>query len=577
MARPSRQRLFAAAVLVPVAIAASVPSLAPAKTKARKWFVLAGAKEGGKGTRKAPFDRLQTVEERSRPGDLIIVLSAPRATRPLDGGIRLKAGQRLIGEHASGGAPRLANTGRSRLDGDAVRLADRTTVRGVEISAAARGGIYGDNVNWVTIRDNDVTHHNTSCTRGFHIPRFNVPTIVPGAGIPISDGLHNGWAGVMVDASRGKRAVTIRGNRVHHSECGDGIDVRASGSARMRATISRNETDHLRQGEELESVLAIGLQTRDGADLVATVEGNRQHDLGNEEDPGLPLTGADSEGVFVNPTGRSSLRATVVRNSYTHARGHGGFSANGLEFVSMGNGARGHLSVRDSTFSGTPGDVLEQLALGTNAYLAMELERVVATRSTGFGETGYGNTVLIPGNNADCLISASGGAGNTVELSVRHSELTGCANNGITFGSAVANGSGPTAALRAHIADSQITGNHGGNLRVGNVAGLERLAVKVERTNLADSRALGSGLANASFEDLGTTRHAVIDLGGGGLGSSGGNCLHDGTLGAELLRYDVTARRNWWGTPGGPFPGRVVAVGGTLDWSPGLDGRPGYC
>ena len=100
------------------------------------------------------------------------------------------------------------------------------------------------------------------------------------------------------------------------------------------------------------------------------------------------------------------------------------------------------------------------------------------------------------------------GAGNIVDLTVRESRLTDCANNGITFGSAVANGEGPTARLSLEIADSTITGNRGANLRVGNETGLDELSVKVERSNLSDSKGTGSGVANVTFEELGTTSSA---------------------------------------------------------------------
>ena len=155
------------------------------------------------------------------------------------------------------------------------------------------------------VRGNDISGHNTSCTPGFHIPPFNVPTTVPGAGIPISDGLMNGWAGIMLDASRGSGRVRVLHNRVHDAECGDGIDVRLNGTARFRAKIHRNTVENLMQGEDLESVLAIGLQTREQARLVAKLDRNVQTNLGNESDVGGP-EGADSEGVFVNPTGPSS-------------------------------------------------------------------------------------------------------------------------------------------------------------------------------------------------------------------------------------------------------------------------------
>ena len=381
----------------------------------------------------------------------------------------------------------------------------------------------------------------------------------------------------MVDVTRGRARVRIRANRVHDADCGDGIDVRASGGARVRTTLAGNHLHDLRQGDGFESILAIGLQARDGATLVGRVHDNRQAGLGNDEDAGAGPEGADSEGVFINPVGPSTMRVTVARNEYRHTAGRGGFSANGLEFVSMGDGGRAHVNVRDSSFTGTPGDVLEQLALGTGAHLSMRLDRVVASASTGHGGSGIGDTLVIPGNNADCLISASGGAGNTVELVVRDSELTNCANNGLTFGSAVANGSGPTSALRLEVADTAITGNGGGNLRIGNIAGLDELRVKVERTNLSDSRGAGSSPANLTAEDLGSTGSAVIDLGGGPLGSSGGNCLDGGALAAALVRYDVHARGNWWGQPGGAGPGRSTALEGTLDDGNALSAAPPGC
>ena len=212
--------------------------------------------------------------------------------------------------------------------------------------------------------------------------------------------------------------------------------------------------------------------------------------------------------------------------------------------------------------------MLEQLALGTNARLSLELVDVVAERSTGFAGSGFGNTVLVPGNNADCLLSASGGAGNSVDLVVRESRLTDCANNGITFGSAVANGEGPTARLSLEMSDTTVTGNRGANLRVGNETGLEELSVKVERSNLSDSQGTGSGVANVTFEELGTTTQSEIDLGGGPLGSAGQNCLEGGNLAAHIMGYDVSAVGNWWGAAGGPAPGRTVVAGGSLAHSP---------
>jgi hypothetical protein len=69
----------------------------------------------------------------------------------------------------------------------------------------------------------------------------------------------------------------------------------------------------------------------------------------------------------------------------------------------------------------------------------------------------------------------------------------------------------------------------------------------------------------------------MIDLGGGPLGSTGGVCLDGGLLSAAIVGYDVHAERAWWGTPAGPAPGRVLALGGALNASEPLQGPPASC
>lgn len=566
------------AIVALALLAAGAP--AAANADARTWYASASAGAGGSGTRTSPFDSLADVERASRRGDAIVVLPSTADTPPLDGGIALKRGQSIVGAGptlASGGTPtrlpQITNTTAERHDGDAVVLADDATVRNLAIVDPRRGGVYGEDVTGVKVVGNRVSGHNRSCTEGFHIPPFVAATNVPGVGIPISEGLANGWAAIMVDAERRQGGrITIHRNVIEDADCGDGIDVRLAGSARYRARISANVVRDLKQGEDFESLLAIGLQARDHSRLDASLDRNLQTRLGNPTDPNLLVLGADTEGIFVNPVGPARMRVDVTRNEYTNPDGLGGFSSNGMEMVSMGDGSRAKMVIRNSTFSGSPGDVLEQGGLGTNARLRLKLVDVVATRSVGLG-----NTVLLPFNNADCLLAGSLGAGNAIELTVRDSELTDCANNGLSLGSNVVNGTGPTASVHADIAGSEITGNRGANLGIRNFTGLGELAVRVEGTDLSDSHGLGSGLANVAAEDLGTTRESLIDLGGGALASPGGNCIAGGLLAADVVRYRVSAERNWWGTPGGPGLARTLVVGGGLDHQPSLDAPPTNC
>lgn len=552
-----------------VTVSLSVPPAAAA-AKSRTWYVSASAEPDGSGSPGRPFSTLAAVENASRPGDTIRVLASDET---LDGGILLKPGQRLIGSGdpvtslpESAPAPRLTNTTGERLDGDAVRLADGATVRNLRIARAHRGAVYGLETTGVTVSDNDISRHNASCTPGFLIPKFIAPTNVPGVGVPIVGGLQNGWAGIMVDAAETTGGTaTISGNVVHDANCGDGIDVRTWGTADYRVRIENNDVHTLEQGPDFRSLLAIGLQARDWSRLVADIGRNKQDNLGNPDDIDFGPEGADSEGVFVNGVGPSTMEVLVTRNTYTNADGKGGFSANGLEMVTMGDGSRASVVIRDSHFSGPPGDIIEEGALGTNARLHMALERVTAERSTGVG-----NTLVLPFNNGDCLLAGSLGAGNDVRLTVRDSVLRDCSNNGLSVGSNVVNGDGPTANIALDVEDSIITGNKGGNLGIRNFTALDTLTVMVRRTDLAGSSKTGSSVAELSAEDLGSTARSVVDV-------DGGNCFSGDPLSAEVIGYDVLARGNWWGEPGGPGPLSTSAVGGSLDTSQPLDAAPAYC
>lgn len=552
---------------------AALGVVAPGYAAESIWYVRAGA-SSGLGSEAAPFGTLAQVEQASGPGDTIIVL--PSAT-PLDGGIVLKSGQTLRGSgtpvaRAGAVAPQVTNT-TTRLDGDAIRLADGATVANLRIADARRGAVYGSDVSGVRVTGNEVTGQNTSCTPGFLIPEFNAPTNLPGIGIPISGGLQNGWAGIMIDApSRAGFTALIDHNLVHDADCGDGIDVRAWGTASGTATITDNSVESLRQGKDFKSVLAIGLQARDNARLIGALHRNTQALLGEPADVDFIVHGADSEGVFLNASGPATLEATVTENRYTNEHGWGGFSANGLEMVSMGSGARMSAVVTDSSFSGAPGDLIEHGALGTDAHMTMTLDRVVAEKSTGVG-----NTFVLPFNNGDCVLAGSLGARNTVLLEVRRSILRNCSNNGLSLGSNVTNGTGPTTEVGARISDSVITGNRGGNVGIRNFTGLGKLTFAMERTNLQRSTSLGSSIADFAAENLGSTVSSTVDLGGGALGSAGQNCLVGGLLAASVVRYPVSAQQNWWGQAGGPGLLRTAVVGSKLDTRMPLASAPAYC
>ena len=99
---------------------------------------------------------------------------------------------------------------------------------------------------------------------------------------------------------------------------------------------------------------------------------------------------------------------------------------------------------------------------------------------------------------------------------------------------------------------------------MNNVTPLTNLEVRVEDSDLSTTL---SGVALAfDQQPTASTGSYVIDLGGGALGSNGRNCIFGGAIyDLETNGYNVAAEQNWWGSPSGPAPGKVVATGGSVD------------
>src|SRR6185437_2281531 len=226
-----------------------------------RWYVSATEPAGGNGSAAQPFNSLALVQGASGPGDTIVVLPSPLSVPPLDGGIALKPGQRLIGDGptvvrvgaplVAGGPPlvgssnlasqpRIANTTGAANNGDAVELADDTEVENLVIASAFRGAVYGNDARGVRVRGNDIGNFNTSGATGFVVQHSDLATFTPGVGTLLAAGIPAGWAAVLIDASTVSTSVSITGNFVHDGACGDGIDLRGMGTSDMTAQIDGN-------------------------------------------------------------------------------------------------------------------------------------------------------------------------------------------------------------------------------------------------------------------------------------------------------------------------------------------------
>lgn len=123
-----------------------------------RWFVRAGAPGGGSGTERRPLGSLADIERCAPAGATITVL---QSSVPLDGGIRLKDRQRLLGAQPPRGStspsPRVTNTTGT---GDAVTLAHGNEVAHLHVDSPAGSAIFGDNVNGTILRDLLITRHS---------------------------------------------------------------------------------------------------------------------------------------------------------------------------------------------------------------------------------------------------------------------------------------------------------------------------------------------------------------------------------------------------------------------------------
>lgn len=490
------------------------------------WYVSAAATPGGNGSADSPFNSLAGAESASGAGDTIVVRAVAPTLAPLDGGIALKPGQQLIGEGpavvgaADGLAlPRITNT-TGNHDGDAVRLADRTQVRNLVIAGAQRGGIYGRDAVDTVITGNDVSQTNRLCADGFMIGPFTLPASLPlGVAIPPLPNfitLNNGWAAIMTDFTAVTASTRIEANSVHDTACGDGIDLRAHGTSRVTAEITGNALRNINLGLVKLSVLALGVQAGDSAQLTAALTGNSQTDIASPAGTLLNKI-ADSEGVFLNALGQARMDITVEDNSFRN--GYGNFSANGLEYVTTSGAPISRVRVVNSSFENVSGDIIENYNLSTEgARQSLTLRNVRAHHSE--FPAALLNSV-VPANLGTCVVTTNFGRDAHTDLTIADSDFGDCSADGIGLIAYTPSGSGPaTAELTFDIRDSVVNGAAAHGINVINVGDTAVLRGTIVRTSVADA---GQQLIRTSSS--GAIASAALEFGEGVLDGNAAPCL----------------------------------------------------
>jgi hypothetical protein len=566
-------------------LAGALPAAAASAAAPHTWYVSAAAAAGGTGTKAAPFSTLSAVQTASGPGDTIIVLPAALSVPPLGGGIALKADQRLLGGGPSvlrssrsaglSSLPRITNTSAASNSGDAVDLADGADVANLVIDGSFRGAVYGQEVTGVHVHGNDISGQNSSCTNGFLVQPFDLETYTAGQGDFDSGGVQNGWAAIMLDESYVRGSVSVSRNYIHDGACGDGIDIRTFNISHISAAVKHNNITRLPQGAAQHSVLAIGMQALGTSVLRVSNDGNAETSIGSAS--------ADCEGQFANPAGSGTLVDNISHNVFDH--GIGGASCNGFEYILSNGNATGNVHISDSTFADNPGDMFEEFNYGAAAHMSLTLDHVVAKGTTISGGTAPyarpSGTATITGNLGECLGVSQDGAKSVTSLVMRSSVFSGCDNDGIqvtnNHTTSPLNGTGSPKSISITIDHSKITGSRFYDLWVNNLTALGGLHVKIQHSDLSNS---ASGVDVAfDQQSTGSTKDAQIDLGGGSLGSAGGNCIAGAALlDLEATGYHVSAQHDWWGVRNGPAPGTTASTpAGELTTAHPLSARPTAC
>ena len=519
---------------------------AGASEGASTWYVQADAAAGGNGSRGRPFATLEQVEAASQPGDTIRVLPS---ARPLDGGIQLKDGQRLIGlgdpvtKAAPGGArPTITNTSATRYNGDAIRLANNTVVENILVSGAARSGIFGVNAARSEIRGNLITNN---MIQGNDLRRLE--RLWPD-GFVLYQSQGNHFGGITLLAC-GPGAS---------SYCAMHAPDRPAAASTGPITIANNVI----RDSNLEGIMLL-TDTGSAATFIITDTVVRDLSLNLPRPEALtpPAGIVRSRAFTLIALNGSHVDLTMNRFHAENLSPAGNYATDGVVFLTGGNApvvnARiSELAVLNPNKVGevNNGDSIEIQHRGTtNGILDIDMTRLdlhdPASTNIKILEAGNPTNSVYNLSVSDSVFSNTNPAG-SLDGQIR---LSGASNGTKTFNLTVRN--------------TKFSGL-GGAIGILNANNIETLKVLVENSSMSDFTAPPDAKPIAAVtvtqpadKTIGT---ATIDLGGGPLGSKGRNRFGKNPgLSVSIANANMTTRpirvdaaNNYWG---GGAPDVVVS------------------
>ena len=527
-------------------------SMGGASEAASTWYVQADATAGGNGSRSRPFATLEQVEAASHPGDTVRVLPS---TRPLDGGIQLKDGQRLMGlgdpvtkGAASGARPTITNTKAMRYQGDAIRLANNNVVENIHIDGATRAGIFGVNAARPEIRGTLITNN---MIQGNDLRRLE--RLWP-EGFVLYQSQGNHFGGITLLAC-GPGAS---------SYCAMHAPERPAAANFGEAVIAGNVI----RDSNLEGIMLLTDTGAVGSFTVTdTVVRDLSLNLPRPESFTPPVGIVRSRAFTLIALNHSQVRLTMSRFHAENLSPAGNYATDGLVFLTGGDSPVVNARISDAAVLNprmvgevNNGDSIEIQHRGTtNGILNIDMTRL---------------DLRDPASANIKILEAANPTNGIYNLTLSDSVLTNTNPAGGLDGqirlSGASNGS---KAFTLTVRNTKFSG-FGGAIGILNANNLDTLKVLVENSSLSDFTAPPGAKPIAAV----TVTHpadktlgmAVIDLGGGSLGSRGRNRfvknagldLSVSNASAGTAPIQVEAAGNYW--EGGPTD---IAISGNVKFT----------
>jgi hypothetical protein len=534
-ARASLARRLMIGVLLVLFVAAG--------SEAATWYVKADPSHSGDGSKNRPFCTLQEAEAASLPGDTILIIQSKGR---LDGGIQLKDGQALIGlgPSVTGANPHSAramitNTSGLRYDGDAIRLARNNLVQNIHIDNAFRSSILGINAVGAQIRDNlmtnDMAVHDIFAIEGPAPSKCGANTPTPPAFICVGE-WPNGYilfapqtnhfgAITLVSCGSGSRSTVTNG------------DVRVQGYCKFldpSASSVANTGQVVIDGNVIRDSNSDGIMLINDLGIVGnfTVNDNVVKDLSQRlPDPvavGITDHVIRSRGFTIITIENSVTNLTLSKYVGSNLSPFGNFAADGVVFLTSGlnpvsNNTLSDIAISNPFLSGdtSNGDSIEIQHRGsTNAVLNVDITRA------DLRDPASTNVKLIESSNPD---------NGTYNVTLTDSVLSNINTHGTEDTQIRYNGTerSATKAINLTLRNVKISGlGRGIGLTVPatvaappvmNTNNIKSLKILVENSSLSDLTREAVYWSQAFNRAIGTVGGAIIDLGGGPLGSRGNN------------------------------------------------------